>query len=44
MQTVGTGASAVAGDDSTGWYWDTNLNRFSPNDKQVNNSTADKNL
>jgi general secretion pathway protein G len=41
---VGVGATAVAGDASTGWYWDTNLSKFSPNDGATNNGIADSSL
>lgn len=44
LSTVGTGTSVVAGDGTTGWYWDTNLNKFSPNDGLTFNRTADKDL
>jgi general secretion pathway protein G len=44
LNTVTSGSSAVAGDNSTGWYWDTNQKRFSPNDNQTNNGVADKTL
>ncbi|HAU37249.1 MAG TPA: hypothetical protein DCX07_05980 [Phycisphaerales bacterium] len=35
-QTVNTGATAVAGDGTSGWYWDTTLTKFSPNDGPTN--------
>jgi general secretion pathway protein G len=38
---IGTGCT---GDNTTGWYWDTTQNKFSPNDSTVNNGTADFNL
>jgi general secretion pathway protein G len=44
LTTVESGTAAVAGDNTTGWYWDTTQNKFSPNDNLTNNGVADDSL
>jgi general secretion pathway protein G len=41
MSTVEVGQGPVTGDNTTGWFWDTTLNKFSPNDSTQNNGVAD---
>jgi general secretion pathway protein G len=41
---IGAGPVGNPGDNTTGWFWDTTLNKFSPNDGATNNGVVDSQL